>query len=384
MSRWETDANIFTFTDEHHTSKAKSSNDCVSEKIGKLISEGYGQDQAAAIAISWCKEHTKSEHDCGCEDKTAPCGCKGKNYKASELWRKHLESAPILTKALDEDTQRFVDAVDSTFRSQVLDVAKRLRSAKQLDTTLVKDIEQILDRSRWRREVVEALAPFIRSAIDSGAIQGVSDLAKIDQDIPQTIRRDDLTAYAKSETVRLSRQIGDTVNTTTQVRIKDLMQNGIAEGLSTNDLADRIEQWSTSQEDGEDFNRNRALTIARTESARAMSLAKVKAWESTDLVSGKEWVLAPDACEFCTAAAKNFKGGQDISTPFFTKGDVLQLEDGSTMELDYSDVEAPPLHPNCRCDMVPVVIDQYKDLMDRMGRQSAERRAAWEESLNED
>jgi len=41
---------------------------------------------------------------------------------------------------------------------------------------------------------------------------------------------------------------------------------------------------------------------------------------------------------------------------FFAKGSTLTVG-GSTMKLDYTDVQGPPLHPNDRCDLVPVLQD---------------------------
>jgi len=28
------------------------------------------------------------------------------------------------------------------------------------------------------------------------------------------------------------------------------------------------------------------------------------------------------------------------------------------MRLNYEDVQAPPLHPNCRCDLVPILVEE--------------------------
>ena len=121
--------------------------------------------------------------------------------------------------------------------------------------------------------------------------------------------------------------------------------------------------------------------IARTESARAQSLAKSMTWEMTELVSGKKWLLAPDACPFCTEASKFFEDGQDVAKPFFALGDVLELKDGSKMIIDYADVQAPPLHPNCRCDMIPVVDSDYEEMFSDMRAESQARREAYMEQL---
>ena len=63
------------------------------------------------------------------------------------------------------------------------------------------------------------------------------------------------------------------------------------------------------------------------------------------------------ACEFCQEVAKQFNDKTvALNDPFFAKGSVLTVGE-STMKLDYTDVQGPPLHPNDRCDLVPVLED---------------------------
>ena len=68
------------------------------------------------------------------------------------------------------------------------------------------------------------------------------------------------------------------------------------------ELATRVQDWAASQKD-EDSSWSRARTVARTEAMRAARTAEVEAWTSTGMVTGKTWLLAPDPCEFCEAAA---------------------------------------------------------------------------------
>ena len=215
MSRWESDANTFRFVDDAPPTPPAA------------------------------------KRACACGDNETGCTCStGATVSMKALWNKHFDRAPIVTKArLDPETQRLVDAVDKTFRSQVLAVAKRIRKASRLDEGLVREIQDLLENNRWRREVVEAMAPFLRNKIDEGMLEGMKALAQIDVRAAQSVRRDDLKAYARSETVRLARQIGETVTTTSSVRIRDLMQNGLAEGISNDALADRIEEWAVGKED---------------------------------------------------------------------------------------------------------------------------------------
>ena len=42
---------------------------------------------------------------------------------------------------------------------------------------------------------------------------------------------------------------------------------------------------------------------------------------------------------------------------FFKRGDSYQGAQGGVIDLDYENVGAPPLHPNCRCTLTPIVTD---------------------------
>jgi hypothetical protein len=79
-------------------------------------------------------------------------------------------------------------------------------------------------------------------------------------------------------------------------------------------------------------------------------------------VAGKRWLLAAGACEFCVATAAKFNAGNapvKLGEPFYKLGSTIEVPkaDGGfrRMTIDYAPVEGAPLHPNCRCDVEPVL-----------------------------
>jgi hypothetical protein len=44
------------------------------------------------------------------------------------------------------------------------------------------------------------------------------------------------------------------------------------------------------------------------------------------------------------------------------------------MKLDYEEISAPPLHPNCRCAMQPTLVDGYEDIAAEAERRAAARK----------
>jgi len=119
------------------------------------------------------------------------------------------------------------------------------------------------------------------------------------------------------------------IDETTRERIRDLVVMAEDNGWSNGELASAI------QEDAA-FSDSRAEMIARTETAFADIQGNLAGWEASGVVESKEWSVSQDeVCDECMALDGQVVGLDE------------QFPDGD-----------PPLHPNCRCDLLPVVISQ--------------------------
>lgn len=87
-------------------------------------------------------------------------------------------------------------------------------------------------------------------------------------------------------TVRIAGRITE-VEQTTRKRIATLIERGIAEGLGAREVAKTIR-------DDKDFNRNRSLTIARTETVTSANQGKYMAALSSPYVKLKKWLPFAD------------------------------------------------------------------------------------------
>jgi SPP1 gp7 family putative phage head morphogenesis protein len=110
--------------------------------------------------------------------------------------------------------------------------------------------------------------------------------------------------------------------------LRSTTEQAIAEGWSTQEMASQIR-------DAHAFSSERAEMIARTEIARADIAGSVEGWKASGLVDEKEWLTAPDCCDECqemngkkTPVGETFEDGKDV-----------------------------PLHPQCRCDCLPVIAE---------------------------
>ena len=120
------------------------------------------------------------------------------------------------------------------------------------------------------------------------------------------------------------------IDESTRDGLRDLIAQAEEEGWSN-------DQLSTSIQDAWEFSTERADMIARTETASADMQGNMITYQEAQnqgLVLWKRWVVGDGCCDLC------------------------QSLDGKTVALDDNfevDVDDPPLHPNCRCDIVPVV-----------------------------
>ncbi len=117
------------------------------------------------------------------------------------------------------------------------------------------------------------------------------------------------------------------VSDTTRQAVNELAADAIKEGLTNDQLAERISE-------GFDFSPARADMIARTETANAETAGTLAGFRESGVVGQKEWSADELACDECEAI----------------DGEVVGLEENFS---DGSD--GPPAHPDCRCVVAPVL-----------------------------
>ena len=118
------------------------------------------------------------------------------------------------------------------------------------------------------------------------------------------------------------------IDETTREQLRSTVTQALEGGWSNDRLADAIADSYT-------FSDERAEVVARTETAFADVQGNLTAWKASGEVAGKQWITAPDCCDDCLEL-----DGVEVGIDEDFPGDG---EDG------------PPLHPNCRCDVVAVL-----------------------------
>lgn len=93
----------------------------------------------------------------------------------------------------------------------------------------------------------------------------------------------------------------------------------------------------------------RILRIARTEAARAYNYGHMEGWKQTGLVKAKAWQTGVNPCELCESM-------QGSTMPLDDSFDKKISEISPTYDFGYGEVFAPPLHPNCACQLIPITL----------------------------
>lgn len=151
----------------------------------------------------------------------------------------------------------------------------------------------------------------------------------------------------ENQIVRLSKQ---TVYTS-QHSLKEIIGDGISRGETIRDLSERVSKWSAKRGDMERTVKWRATLIARTESSRALNEGQTEAWKAGG-IEKMVWRIAANPCMFCAEVKTE---PHPVGTPFYSIPTILVNSQGGILKLDYADVMGPPLHPHCRCTLIPEI-----------------------------
>ena len=204
-----------------------------------------------------------------------------------------------------------------------------------------------LDDFEWEGwdKFEDLFGEYIVGAAKSGVGDAYLQINLNDPDILD-LANEDAIAYAQARSAELvGKKVdgnGDVVDNpnpaysveeTTRDMIRSDISRAMEEGMSNDDLADLLANNYA-------FSEERAMTIARTETAAADTQGNLALYTRSGQVEQKRWIVGDGCCEHC----------QELD------GEIVDLD------ADFSNgVDAPPAHPNCRCDFIPVLAPTDED-----------------------
>jgi HK97 family phage portal protein len=341
--------------------EGESLDNCVARGIDKLLSEGYERDQAVAIAYRQCGTATKRAVAflTGMEPEMQKKAFDG---PSKEDWpertkevRKAIEDVEDYEPEPASDDIRAGEPANPARRIQtnlvrVLDEQKReiinaLLGAKGGKKQFgPQDLMRLLTAmGAFEVQYQEAVAGPMAEATASGSTFGTNEVG--------VAGAFDVTNPRVAEfAATYSQQFASEAASASLRRARTVIARGLEQGQSVQQIADQI---STDYA----FSPERATVVARTETARAFVEGERLGWEESGVVRGKQWQLAAGACPFCQqTAVKGTAKVFGLNEPFWKNGDTISAG-GGTYSVRYGDVQGAPLHPNCRCDIIPVLGD---------------------------
>lgn len=189
---------------------------------------------------------------------------------------------------------------------------------------------------------IDAFNPIIREIIKIHGEQALELLS----DNTFRVRSRDIEEFLKGDGLKFCNE----VNVTTKNELAKTIAEGTTEGESINEIRDRVGGIFTRAK------QTRSVAIARSEASRSANFGIVEGYRQSNVVMAKEWVTALDerTCPYCFALDGKIVG---LDESYFEEGDKFDPPGAERpLDIDYGDVDQPPVHTNCRCTTIPILI----------------------------
>jgi HK97 family phage portal protein len=237
-------------------------------------------------------------------------------------------------------------AYERKFKTQVKNILidqekEALRNLEAYGASLTAKA-QWFDDGAYDEEMVGKLLPIDLTLTET---QGALALTFAGADDVEYANTEKLRSYLRNSLSRMSASFNDA----TLEALERTMAEGIAAGEPISALKKRV---SSVYEGARGY---RATRIARTETLKASNAAARDAYAQSGYVKQIEWYVNPDACNIC----EEFSGKViEVDGTFAPQGTSVDYTDENGEDaqylLSYEDIDEPPLHPNCRCTILPV------------------------------
>lgn len=228
--------------------------------------------------------------------------------------------------------EKIREAINSGLELSREDVVKQITNAAP-EGAKPADVEALVDQlnldglTQASDDVLQGLT----DAATDGAKQAMTQLQIGDENMTDLVN-DKAVQFANQRAAELITSAGDggELAKATRDMIRKTVQQAVEEGWSNQEL-------SRSLQDSYAFSKQRAETIARTETAFADAHGNMISYIESGVVKKKRWILDPDPCPVCIANAE--------------QGDIPLMQDFQ------GGVMTAPQHPRCRCDVAPIIED---------------------------
>lgn len=234
------------------------------------------------------------------------------NEQVQDYWEKQIHIVDVLEKKFDNKLRQFIVKIVDGF-------------LKTLDNEVNKDYFD----DNESELLTQAQFDFTPLLIDQAVLAGQEAYKLIGS-------KDIYTPFKLRKTIAENvAKFTQSMLDTDRQKLTDIVTDGVENGQSIPEIRNII------QADFEAITKNQAQLITRTEVLRASNQAALDAYEQSGVVEGKQWITfgAVDECADYEGKVESLDGSFYDNESDFADGD-------------------PPLHPNCRCILLPVLIGE--------------------------
>lgn len=239
---------------------------------------------------------------------------------------------------------QIVDAQEKVFENKVKQYIDGLveRALAQIPNELPQSKNKALLNEE--AEIIQATIDFTPILNEVALLSGQSALSLIGSDKPF------ISPDLRPTIERNVRKFAQSMIETDREKMIDIIAQGIADG----DSIPKIRKNITDTFAG--YSKVQAERVTRTEVLRASNTGAIQAWKESGVVEAKQWLTAKDdrvdpLCEYMNGTII------PLNKSYFKRGEELVVGD-HVAKFNYGSVKEPPLHPNCRCTLLPVLVSQ--------------------------
>lgn len=262
----------------------------------------------------------KFNMQCGCARPAPPIFKSAGQAKLIDRDRQTIRKARLKLKAT---IKKFLKAKAPDIARQVI-AAKD--SAEKATVEILARVLAALDLGDWD-SLSDEIKPLIETILRDAGAEALVQIGITDSGITELVN-DRAVKYAEQRAAELVTRISESTREMLRADIAEAMRDG----WSNDTLADAIS-------DNYAFSPDRAETIARTETAYADVAGNMAAYRESGVVEQKKWITGAGCCDLC----------DELDGVTIDLDDDFDTEDGP--------IDGPPYHPNCRCDVSPVLKD---------------------------
>ena len=303
----------------------KELKDALKPLIGKIIDEYQkrGQKISAVKAAEILASRNKSD------GYQPPAHTKFGSDEIMDYYQKQIHSIEVVEDHFDKAIIKFlvyvnakiVDKLEAEIEAQKSLKAKRLAYKKWSTKDVFDDNEADFE--------AQAQLDFTPLLDNLGVIAGQDAYKLVSINDPYLQSRA-LKSLISNNVTKFTKSMLETDRS----HISDIITNGIEQGQSVVDIRNALTSDETLS-----FTKMQSTRITRTEVSRTSIQSSIDAWQQSGVVEGVQWITAgaDDECADYEGQIESLDGNFYSDTTEFADGD-------------------PPLHPNCRCSLIPIVI----------------------------